>query len=108
MEQDTGKAERILQHSRALGADMRDLANDVAEVGRDLRQRVDLSRSVQEHPFRVVLIATGVGYVLGGGLFTPLTGQIVRAGARALLLPILRNQLEATLTGTQREPGEQG
>ena len=105
MEQGNGTAERLVKHSRALGADVRELAGDVAEAGRELREKVDLSRAIQEHPFRSLLIAAGVGYVLGGGLFTRLTGHVVRIGTRAMVLPILRSQLDVMLTGTEK-PGE--
>jgi len=99
MERANGSAEKLLRDSRTLGADVRELASDVAEAGRELRERVDLSRHIQAHPFRSLLIAAGVGYVLGGGLFSRLTGQILRVGGRALLLPLVRNQLETMIAG---------
>jgi hypothetical protein len=99
MDEPTGRAERLLQHSKALSEDMKTLAGDFREVGEELRERVDLSRAIQAHPFRAVFIATGVGYVLGGGLFTPLTGQLLRVASRAMLVPILRSQLDTMLAG---------
>ena len=48
-----------------------------------------------------MLGAVGVGFVLGGGLFTRLTATIVGAGLRVGLmaaLPLLKEELAAVLT----------
>lgn len=105
MQESNGRAERVLRHSRALQSDARELANDLAEAGREIRSKVDLSKSVQAHPFRAVLIAAGVGYVLGGGLFSPLTRRLLRVGSRALIVPIVRGQIESLLVGQQPAGG---
>ncbi len=44
--------------------------------------------------------AVGIGFVLGGGLFTRLTGRILGTGLRISLmaaLPILRGEIAQTL-----------
>jgi hypothetical protein len=41
-----------------------------------------LARQTREHPVRSVAVALGVGFLLGGGLFSRLTFRIVSAGAR--------------------------
>ena len=44
--------------------------------------------------------------VLGGGLFSPLTGKLLKIGTRLALVPIIKSQLGA-LAGTEGErPGE--
>jgi len=52
-----------------------------------------LARQTREHPGRSVAMAVGVGYVLGGGLFSRLTARIVgtaiRIGLRTALLPFV-------------------
>ena len=52
-----------------------------------------LSREMNERPVRTALISLGAGYLLGGGLFTPLTGRLVgvslRIALRTLALPAL-------------------
>ena len=101
MEQSNSRAERVINQTRALNNDMRGLASEIADAAKEIKSKVDLGPAMQEHPFRTVLFAMGVGYVLGGGLFTPLTGTIVRVGARAMLLPILRNQLANMAAGKQ-------
>jgi hypothetical protein len=54
----------------------------------------DLYSETEKHPFRTVAIALGGGYVVGGGLFSPLTarlvGVLIRVGLRAAALPLAR------------------
>jgi hypothetical protein len=56
-------------------------------------------RQTREHPGRFVAMAVGVGYVLGGGLFSRLTARIVgagiRIGLRTALLPFVTESLVA-------------
>ena len=56
-------------------------------------------RQTREHPGRSVAMAVGVGYVLGGGLFSRLTARIVgtgiRIGLRTALLPFVTESLVA-------------
>jgi hypothetical protein len=56
-----------------------------------------LARQTRQHPVRSVAMAVGVGYVLGGGLFSRLTARIVgtafRIGLRTALLPFVTEGL---------------
>ena len=56
-----------------------------------------LRRQTREHPGRSVAMAVGVGYLLGGGLFSRLTARIVgtaiRIGLRTALLPFVTEGL---------------
>jgi hypothetical protein len=56
-----------------------------------------LARQTREHPGRSIAMAVGVGYVLGGGLFSRLTAHIVgtgiRIGLRTALLPFVTEGL---------------
>ena len=62
---------------------------------KELRTRTrDVLHSIGEettsHPFRTVGLAAGAGFVLGGGLFTPLTARALGVGVRlALRLAVL-------------------
>jgi hypothetical protein len=94
-----GRAERVLEHSRAIGRDVAGLREELSGAAQELSSRVNLGRAVHEHPFRTLLVAAGVGYVLGGGLFTPLTRRLLGAGARALVVPLVRSQLAAVAAG---------
>ncbi|HEY0710939.1 MAG TPA: hypothetical protein VGG33_29320 [Polyangia bacterium] len=59
-----------------------------ANRARDLVDR--LKEEAVAHPFRTAGWAAGAGFVLGGGIFTPLTGRTVKASLQlALRLAIL-------------------
>jgi hypothetical protein len=91
MQATNGRAERILEASRVVGDGTRRLADEFGGLARGL----DLSGQVQTHPLRTIAVAAGVGYLLGGGLFSPLTRRLVRLGTRALLVPLVTRQVEA-------------
>ena len=56
-----------------------------------------LARQTRKHPGRFVAVAMGVGYVLGGGLFSRLTARIVgtaiRIGLRTAVVPFVMEGL---------------
>lgn len=54
---------------------------------------LDLSGRMQRHPYQTLLIAAGVGYILGGGLFTRLTLNVLRVGVRMGALPLVKREL---------------
>jgi hypothetical protein len=47
--------------------------------------KATLQRELEERPERSAAIALGAGYVIGGGLFSPLTARLVGAGLRIAL-----------------------
>ena len=60
-----------------------------------LCETFDIQGRLQRNPYAMVIGAVGVGFVLGGGLFTRLTERILGAGLRACLmaaLPILQKE----------------
>jgi hypothetical protein len=85
------------------------------EAFEDLRDAVDLDGRVKRHPYGALAAAVGVGYVLGGGIFTPLTAWLARTGlrigVRAALLPIFKDQisdLAQSLAGGHERGGTTG
>ena len=73
----------------------------------------DLERQVSRHPYRTVAAALGIGYALGGGIFTPLTSRLLglglRIGVRSALLPLLKaeiSELAGSLIGDKNQQGE--
>ena len=50
-------------------------------------------KEVEQNPIRTTLIGVGVGYVLGGGLFSALTARVLgtatRFALRAVSLPVI-------------------
>jgi hypothetical protein len=75
----------------------------------DMSEALDIKGRVDRHPFGTVAAAVGIGFVLGGGLFTPLTGRIVRLGLRIgmrlAVLPLLKQEM-AELVGAIDEEDE--
>lgn len=61
--------------------------NELQQQGRHLLEQV------RQHPYQALLVAAGVGYILGGGLFTRLTLTVVQTGLRMGALPIVQRQL---------------
>jgi hypothetical protein len=63
----------------------------------DLSDAIDIKGRVRRQPYGTLAAALGIGYVLGGGIFTPLTSRIVRLalriGVRAAFLQLLKDQV---------------
>lgn len=58
-----------------------------------LKETLDIQGRVERHPYGMILAAVGVGYVLGGGLFSRLTGSLFRMGIRVAALPFVKQEL---------------
>ncbi len=66
---------------------------------------VDIQGRVDRNPYGMLAGALGIGFVLGGGLFTRLTAQVVGAGLRIGLmaaLPLFQKELERRWTETHK------
>jgi hypothetical protein len=63
----------------------------------DMKGTLDIDGRVRRSPYGTVGAALGIGYVLGGGLFSPLTARILglglRIGMRLAVLPLLTEEL---------------
>jgi len=59
---------------------------------------------VRHHPYQALLVAVGVGYVLGGGLFSRLTMNVLRTGVRMGALPLVQRKLLGALTSSALPP----
>jgi hypothetical protein len=70
-----------------------ELASDAAEALNSAVRESVLGPHVEAQPYAMVAGALGVGYVLGGGLFTPTTSRILSLGAKLLSVPMVQNQL---------------
>jgi hypothetical protein len=80
---------------------------------KDAISSVDIKGRVRKNPYGSLAAAVGIGYVLGGGIFTPLTARIVgvglRLGMRLALLPLLKQELfELAETFEGDEGGQAG
>lgn len=52
-----------------------------------------VNERVEKNPYGMVAAAFGIGYVLGGGLFTPTTARVVGLGAKLASVPFIREAL---------------
>jgi hypothetical protein len=71
------------------------MANVEAATMDLLRDSLDLEGRVNRNPYGMMAGALGVGFVLGGGIFTRLGARVVGAGVRLGLmaaLPLLQRQ----------------
>ena len=83
----------VAQRVGALGDSAQQLLSEARGAVGDLNQLLDLDGRIQRNPYGVLAVAAGIGYLLGGGLFTPLTGRIVHLGIRLAALPFVKGEL---------------
>jgi len=80
----------------------------------ELKRAAAIEERVNRNPYGSIAAALGIGYVLGGGIFTPLTSRIValglRIGIRLAVLPMLKDEISvlADALGGEGEAGEAG
>ncbi|NVJ22802.1 MULTISPECIES: hypothetical protein [Myxococcus] len=86
---DAGFGQRVDQ----IGSEAQQLWSDARGAVGDLGQTLDLRGRVERNPYGMLAAAIGVGYVLGGGLFTPLTARILKLGVRLAALPLVKDEL---------------
>jgi hypothetical protein len=89
---------RFLEGAAPLLADevkeqVQKLAQDANAALNGMSDAAGLTPMVQESPYGMLGAALGVGYVLGGGLFTPTTMRILSLGAKLASVPMVRDQL---------------
>jgi hypothetical protein len=93
-----------------IGSTAQQLISEAKSAVNDLSQTLDIKGRVDRHPYATLAAAAAVGYVLGGGLFTPMTARLLRLGVRLAALPFVKDELmgmaEAAFTGiTGSVPG---
>ena len=91
-------AKAVVEEARAFGSSLSSSASGFSDA-------LDLRGRVQRTPFGMVLAAAGIGYVLGGGLFSPLTGRLVKVGIRLALIPLVKSQLGAVASEVMGQAG---
>jgi hypothetical protein len=83
----------IGQRVQEIESSAQHLLDEAKGVMSDLRDTLDLRARVERHPYGTLIAAAAVGYVLGGGLFTSLTGSLVRLGLRLAAVPLVKDEL---------------
>lgn len=82
-----------MDHGRRMVEEARAFKDAIGNRADSFTRAVDLRGRVQRNPLGMVLAAAGLGYLFGGGLFSPLTGRVVRIGLRLALIPLVKSQL---------------
>src|SRR4029077_1365461 len=90
---DTDRDPRAMDHAKRMAEEARAFKEAVASQADSFTRSIDLRGRVQRNPLGMVAAAAGVGYVLGGGLFSPLTGRLLSIGLRLALIPLVKSQL---------------
>lgn len=90
-----GDGRRISHGVSELGQSTQRFVDEAQDAVQEISQAIDLKGRVERHPLGMVALAAGVGYLLGGGLFTPLTGRVVNLGIRLAALPFVKDELVA-------------
>jgi hypothetical protein len=93
-----------MDHGRRMVEEARAFKEAFASQAESFTKSVDLRGRVDRNPIGMVALAAGLGYVLGGGLFSPATGKLVKIGLRVALIPLLKGQL-ANLAGAMSDAG---
>jgi hypothetical protein len=79
------------------------------ETVNTLKDQLDIDNRVARHPYGMMGVALGIGYVLGGGFFSPLTGRIVglglKMGLRLAAIPFLESELRGLAEGVANGAG---
>src|SRR5437016_13520341 len=84
-----------MDHARRMAEEARAFREAVASQAESFTRTIDLRGRVQRNPIGMVLAAAGIGYVLGGGLFSPMTSRLLKIGVRLALVPVIKSQLGA-------------
>ena len=110
-----GGALTVGQRVSRAGDTAQDAWSRTRDTANEIKDRLDIDRRVTEHPYGMVAAAVGIGYVLGGGFFTPLTARILgfglRIGVRIAAIPLLEQELRGfaeAVAGGGGSDGEAG
>lgn len=82
-----------IRRGQTIRTETGELVQEVKLAAEEIRDQLDIEGRMQRAPYQTMAIAFGVGYVLGGGLFSSLTGKALRIGFKAMLVPMLNAKL---------------
>jgi hypothetical protein len=97
------------QRVEHIGNSAQQMISEARDAVTDLKRTLDLDGRMERHPYAMLAAAAAVGYVLGGGLLTSMTGRLIRLGLRAATLPFIKDELfniaETALSGLGARQG---
>lgn len=79
--------------AQEIGEQLETLAKNANSALNGFSDAVGLTEKVEKNPYAMVAAALGVGYVVGGGLFTPTTARLIKMGMKLASVPLVRDQL---------------
>ncbi len=94
----------VIHHATRMAQEARALGTSLGAAGRKLNASLDLPNRIHRNPIACVAAALGVGYVLGGGLFSPTTKKLLKVGMRLAVIPFVKGQLAAIAGVAAGEP----
>ena len=99
-----------IHHASKAFEEAKAFSDAVSSTATNFSQAVDLRGRVQRNPIAMVCAAAGLGYVLGGGLFSPTTARLLKLGMRLAIIPFVKGQLAnmagQAMGGDSAQPGE--
>ena len=96
-----GHAKKAVEEARAF-------KQAFAAQASGISQSIDLRGRVQRNPIAMVAAAAGIGYLLGGGLFSQTTARLLRYGIRLAIIPLVKSQLSGIMGEPQAGEGAAG
>src|SRR5438105_10573406 len=90
-----GETPEVIEHAARMVGEARALGRSISETSQKLQSSLDLAGRVNRAPIASVFIAVGIGYVLGGGLFSPVIKKVLKVGVRLALIFFIRGQIVA-------------
>ena len=88
-----------VQHAGNMMEEAKAFTNAISESVNNFSESIDLRGRVERAPIPMVCAALGVGYVLGGGLFSATTRRLLQIGRAAVVVPFVKKQL-TTMAGS--------
>ena len=87
------RVERVAEHVDKASHAAHEFYDEAKDAGQGLADVVDLKGRVQRNPYGMIAAGLGVGYLLGGGLFTATTSRLLRLGLKIAAVPLVRDEL---------------
>src|SRR5258708_30613116 len=81
------------QHAKVMVDEAKAFGRSLSQSANGFSAAVDLRGRILRNPLGMMAAGLGLGYLLGGGLFTPLTKKLVRVSLRGAILPRVRGPL---------------
>ncbi len=96
------------ERGREIKDDAQKLYSDARGAASELARTIDLKGRIDRNPLAMVAAGFGIGFVLGGGLFSRSAGRLLGWGLRLAVMPYLKYELLGRAADLVRGGVEQG